>query len=386
MWFFCFSLGVSRCQSARSEVCPCRLGRKKIVFTEWGRSSLAEAKASLRSRWPRWPAVLHNTHRVSGEVEPDLALDNRLPWTIGCRRGPITNIPSLLFPSWSWVRNDAETANLRQLFDDWVIYSNLSGSYSAFWLPNLVWVPGVEGWLAQSSWPENAAPWLVCWIWEEIPRLQKNSVFWTWQGGITCGTIPPWSCLFWDCSDGIWKVWVVVISMYAPWNCFSLCWGLSKIHLGVFLVAVRREEGWILGGLDCPGEPHGSLYFWIYSNTKYFSCIGFRFHLATFPLHFGPGRFVRYWGSGLMWNREAWGLGEGSLNLVLGNILQELEKRPSWKGKGCLYPSPFCSFLAPLTPSPRDLEPCLWRSSPGSESWTCVLICKMKFLSVSDLA
>lgn len=35
----------------------------------------------------------------------------------------------------------------------------------------------------------------------------------------------------------------------------------TKIHLGVFLVAVRGEEGWILGGLDCPGEPHGSVYF-----------------------------------------------------------------------------------------------------------------------------
>lgn len=27
--------------------------------------------------------------------------------------------------------------------------------------------------------------------------------------------------------------------------CFSLCWGLSKTHLGVFSVAVRGEEGWV---------------------------------------------------------------------------------------------------------------------------------------------
>lgn len=40
--------------------------------------------------------------------------------------------------------------------------------------------------------------------------------------------------------------------------CFSLCWGLSKTHLGVFSVVVRGEEGWVRGGLDCFG---GSLYF-----------------------------------------------------------------------------------------------------------------------------
>lgn len=64
---------------------------------------------------------------------------------------------------------------------------------------------------------------------------------------------------------------MVIISLYAAWNGFSLC---KRLGGG------RRD----LSGLDCPGEPHSSLYPLIYCNTKYSSYIGFQLHFGTFSL------------------------------------------------------------------------------------------------------
>lgn len=117
------------------------------------------------------------------------------------------------------------------------------------------------------------------------------------------------------------------ISMYAPWNCFSLCWGLSKTHLEAFSwwKEERKDGSWVVW----TALVNHMVFFLNLLEYEIFFIHCFRFHFGTFPLHFGLGRFLRYYASGLVWNREPWGLGAGSLNLVLGNRLQELEKRPS---------------------------------------------------------